>query len=90
MLAAMRDGDQIHRSYYTTPGPLDGLSSVWGLLDIAPFGRQEEWRDAPDGVPQDPTGSWTRRARRVHAAGAGARQAELTSVAARASRETIL
>jgi hypothetical protein len=31
------------------------------LLYITPFGRQEEWQDAPAGVPQDPTGSWTRR-----------------------------
>ena len=28
---------------------------VWCLLDITPFGRQEEWQDAPEGVPQDPT-----------------------------------
>ena len=37
------------------------LSSIWALLDITPFGRQEEWQDAPEGVPQDPIGSWTRR-----------------------------
>jgi predicted dithiol-disulfide oxidoreductase (DUF899 family) len=30
-------------------------------LDITPFGRQEEFQDAPDGVPQDRTGSWVRR-----------------------------
>jgi len=57
----LRDGDQIHRSYYTTSRAAEELSSVWALLDITPFGRQEEWQDAPEGVPQDPTGSWTRR-----------------------------
>jgi predicted dithiol-disulfide oxidoreductase (DUF899 family) len=67
MLAAMRGGDRIHRSYYTTARAAEELSSVWGLLDITPFGRHEEWQDAPDGVPQDPTGTWTRRAPRVHA-----------------------
>ncbi len=57
----LRDGDQIYRSYYTTARAAEELSSVWALLDITPFGRQEEWQDAPEGVPQDPTGSWTRR-----------------------------
>jgi predicted dithiol-disulfide oxidoreductase (DUF899 family) len=57
----LRDGDQIYRSYYTTGRAAEDLTSVWGLLDITPFERQEEWQDAPDGVPQDRTGSWTRR-----------------------------
>jgi predicted dithiol-disulfide oxidoreductase (DUF899 family) len=57
----LRDGGEIYRSYYTTGRAAEDLASVWGLLDITPFGRQEEWQDAPDGVPQDPTGSWTRR-----------------------------
>ena len=57
----LRDGDQIYRSYYTTARAAEELSSVWALLDITPFGRQEEWQDAPEGVPQDRTGSWTRR-----------------------------
>lgn len=57
----LRDGDEIYRSYYTTSRAAEDLSSMWGLLDITPFGRQEEWQDAPAGVPQDRTGSWTRR-----------------------------
>jgi predicted dithiol-disulfide oxidoreductase (DUF899 family) len=57
----LRDGDQIYRSYYTTARAAEELSSVWALLDITPFGRQEEWQDAPEGVPQDPTYSWARR-----------------------------
>jgi predicted dithiol-disulfide oxidoreductase (DUF899 family) len=56
-----RDGDQIYRTYLTTARAAEELSSIWALLDITPFGRQEEWQDAPAGVPQDPTGSWTRR-----------------------------
>jgi predicted dithiol-disulfide oxidoreductase (DUF899 family) len=56
-----RDGDQIYRSYFTTARAAEELSSVWALLDITPFGRQEEFQDAPEGVPQDRTGSWTRR-----------------------------
>jgi predicted dithiol-disulfide oxidoreductase (DUF899 family) len=56
-----RDGDQMYRSYFTTARAAEELSSVWGLLDLTPFGRQEEFQDAPDGVPQDRTGSWVRR-----------------------------
>ena len=57
----LRDGDQIYRSYYTTARAAEELSSIWALLDITPFGRQEEWQEAPEGVPQDRIGSWTRR-----------------------------
>ena len=56
-----RDGDQIYRSYFTTGRAVEDLASVWGLLDITPHGRQEEWQDAPEGGPQDRTGSWGRR-----------------------------
>lgn len=57
----LRDSDRIYRSYYTTSRAAEELSSIWALLDITPFGRQEEWQDAPEGIPQDRAGSWTRR-----------------------------
>jgi predicted dithiol-disulfide oxidoreductase (DUF899 family) len=57
----LRDGDEVYRSYYANGRASEDLASVWGLLDITPFGRQEEWRDAPEGVPQQRTGSWVRR-----------------------------
>jgi predicted dithiol-disulfide oxidoreductase (DUF899 family) len=57
----LRDGDQIYRSYFATGRAAEDLSSVWGLLDVTPFGREEEWQDAPKGVPQDPAYSWARR-----------------------------
>jgi predicted dithiol-disulfide oxidoreductase (DUF899 family) len=57
----LRDGDDVYRTYYTSGRAAEELSSIWALLDITPFGRQEEWQDAPPGVPQDPTGSWTHR-----------------------------
>lgn len=57
----LRDGDEIYRSYYTTARAAEELSSIWALLDITPFGRQEEWQDAPDGISQDRAGSWMRR-----------------------------
>jgi predicted dithiol-disulfide oxidoreductase (DUF899 family) len=57
----LRDGDEIYRSYHANGRAAEDLGTVWGLLDITPFGRQEEWEDAPEGVPQDPTYSWGRR-----------------------------
>lgn len=57
----LRAGDRIYRSYFATGRAAEDLTSVWTLLDSTPFGRQEEWQDAPDGVPQDPTYSWSRR-----------------------------
>jgi predicted dithiol-disulfide oxidoreductase (DUF899 family) len=57
----LRDGDRIYRSYHTSGRAAEDLGTIWGLLDITPFGRQEVWQEAPQGVPQDRTGSWTRR-----------------------------
>ena len=42
------------RSYFTTSRAAGELGSVWALLDITPFGRQEEWQDAPEGVRRIP------------------------------------
>jgi predicted dithiol-disulfide oxidoreductase (DUF899 family) len=57
----LRDGDEVYRSYYANGRASEDLASAWCLLDITPFGRREEWQDAPDGVPQQRTGSWVRR-----------------------------
>jgi predicted dithiol-disulfide oxidoreductase (DUF899 family) len=57
----LRDGDQIYRSYYTTAQAAEEPGSLWALPDITPFGRPEEFQGAPEGVPQDRTGSWVRR-----------------------------
>jgi predicted dithiol-disulfide oxidoreductase (DUF899 family) len=57
----LRDAGQIYRSSYTTARAAEELSSIWALLDVTPFGRQETWQDAPESIPQDRAGSWTRR-----------------------------
>ena len=37
------------------------LSHSFALIDLLPYGRQEEWQDCPDGWPQSPTYSkWAR------------------------------
>ena len=54
------DGDEIYRSYFTDRRALEAIGPVWSLLDLTPFGRQEEWEDSPEGVPQTEPYSWWR------------------------------
>jgi predicted dithiol-disulfide oxidoreductase (DUF899 family) len=51
----LRDGDEIYRTYSTTARGVDRLLFVNNVLDLAPYGRQEDWEDSPDGWPQFPT-----------------------------------
>jgi predicted dithiol-disulfide oxidoreductase (DUF899 family) len=56
----LRDGDEVFRSYFTTARGVDRLRLDFNLLDLTPYGRQEEWEDSPAGWPQDPTMTWLR------------------------------
>jgi predicted dithiol-disulfide oxidoreductase (DUF899 family) len=56
-----RRGDEIFRTYFTTARGLETVGGVWSLLDLTPFGRQEEWEDSPSGRPQSPPYQWWRR-----------------------------
>jgi predicted dithiol-disulfide oxidoreductase (DUF899 family) len=51
----LRHGDNVYRTYSTQGRGTEQLGHVFGLLDILPYGRQEQWQDAPDGWPQAPT-----------------------------------
>ena len=48
------DGE-VFRTYATTARGVDRLLFVNNILDLAPYGRQEEWEDSPQGWPQHPT-----------------------------------
>jgi len=54
----LRDGDEVFRTYFTSGRGVDRLRLDFNLLDLTPYGRQEEWEDSPAGWPQDPTMSW--------------------------------
>jgi predicted dithiol-disulfide oxidoreductase (DUF899 family) len=56
----LRDGDDVFRTYFTTARGVDRLRLDFNLLDLTPYGRQEQWEDSPGGWPQDPTMSWLR------------------------------
>jgi predicted dithiol-disulfide oxidoreductase (DUF899 family) len=51
----LRDGDDIYRTYTTVSRGVDRLMFIQNILDIAPYGRQEDWEDSPEGWPQLPT-----------------------------------
>jgi predicted dithiol-disulfide oxidoreductase (DUF899 family) len=50
-----RDGDTVYRTYSTTARGVDRLLFVNNMLDLLPYGRQEDWEDSPPGWPQHPT-----------------------------------
>jgi predicted dithiol-disulfide oxidoreductase (DUF899 family) len=51
----LRDGDDVYRTYNTTARGVDRLLFVNNMLDLTPYGRQEDWEDSPPGWPQYPT-----------------------------------
>lgn len=57
----LRDGAEIFRTYFTTSRGLETVGTIWSLLDLTPFGRQEAWEDSPKGRPQSPPYQWWRR-----------------------------
>ena len=51
----LRDGDTVYRTWHTDSRGTEQLSHLFGLVDLLPYGRQEEWQDSPEGWPQSPT-----------------------------------
>lgn len=50
-----RVGDEVFHTYSTYKRGCESLSDVYRLLDVTPYGRQEDWEDSPPGWPQRPT-----------------------------------
>ena len=51
----LRDGDTVYRTWHTNGRGTEQLSHTFALIDLLPWGRQEEWQDSPDGWPKRPT-----------------------------------
>jgi predicted dithiol-disulfide oxidoreductase (DUF899 family) len=51
----LRDGSDVYRTYNTTARGVDRLVWEHDILDLMPYGRQEEWEGSPAGWPQHPT-----------------------------------
>ena len=50
----LRVGDIVYRAYNTQGRGTEQLSHTFPLIDLLPYGRQEDWQDSPDGWPQSP------------------------------------
>jgi predicted dithiol-disulfide oxidoreductase (DUF899 family) len=51
----LRDGTDVYRTYSTTSRGVDRVMFIHNILDLAPYGRQQDWEDSPAGWPQQPT-----------------------------------
>jgi predicted dithiol-disulfide oxidoreductase (DUF899 family) len=51
----LRDGTDVYRTYATAARGVDRLFFPKNILDLCPYGRQEDWEDSPPGWPQHPT-----------------------------------
>jgi predicted dithiol-disulfide oxidoreductase (DUF899 family) len=51
----LRDGDIVYRTWHTNGRGTEQISHTFPLIDLLPWGRQEEWLDSPDGWPSRPT-----------------------------------
>lgn len=50
-----RMNDEVYHTYSTYARGVESLTDSYSLLDVTPFGRQEDWEDSPAGWPQRPT-----------------------------------
>ena len=57
----LREGDTVFHTYFTGARGVEVLDTNFTLLDMTPFGRQEEWEDSPPGWPQTAPYEWWRR-----------------------------
>ncbi|MEU1427568.1 DUF899 family protein [Nocardia sp. NPDC005746] len=56
----LRDGDTVYRTWHTNGRGVEQIAHTFPLIDLLPYGRQEEWQDSPAGWPQSPAYSrWT-------------------------------
>jgi len=51
----LRDGDTVYRTYNTQGRGVEQFGYTFALIDVLPYGRQEDWQDSPHGWPQSPT-----------------------------------
>jgi predicted dithiol-disulfide oxidoreductase (DUF899 family) len=56
-----RDGQDVYRTHFVARRGLEAFGTAWSFFDVVPFGRQENWQDAPAGTPQGEPYVWWRR-----------------------------
>ena len=50
-----RINNEVYHTYSTYARGVEKLTDAYSLLDVTPYGRQEDWEDSPAGWPQQPT-----------------------------------
>ncbi|MES2461269.1 MAG: DUF899 domain-containing protein [Armatimonadota bacterium] len=55
MSVFFRDGDTVFHTYSAYARGTESLTDAYRLLDLTPYGRQEDFEDSPPGWPQKPT-----------------------------------
>jgi predicted dithiol-disulfide oxidoreductase (DUF899 family) len=50
-----RMNDEVFHTYSVYARGVENLTDAYSLLDVTPYGRQEDWEDSPAGWPQKPT-----------------------------------
>ncbi len=50
-----RLNDEVYHTYSAYARGVESLTDAYSLLDVTPYGRQEDWEDSPPGWPQQPT-----------------------------------
>lgn len=50
-----RVGKDVFHCYSTFGRGVENLLDTYSMLDVTPYGRQEDWEDSPEGWPQSPT-----------------------------------
>lgn len=49
------DGENLYHTYSTYARGVEAATDFYPLLDLTPYGRQEDFEDSPEGWPQRPT-----------------------------------
>jgi len=52
LVCYLRDDDRVFETYWTTGRATEAMGSVYGLLDMTVYGRQETCEESPPGWPQ--------------------------------------
>jgi len=56
----IRRGDEVFQTWFTSGRGAEMPTNTFTMLDLTPWGRQEDWEDSPAGWPQDKAYSWQR------------------------------
>lgn len=56
----IQEDGEIYRTYHTNGRSAEYFGTAWSLLDLTPYGRQENWENSPKSVPQSKPYVWWR------------------------------